>query len=181
MRRNEIFNEQYIVDGNILKALEELVMYVSINYHIRINNYLMFASGLFGLEDSKINSMGPLKNIIYFMRNQNNWKSPHVDEIFRKANEDIQRIKKRAEYEGITLYCQHCSTSYTLGKDAMCMSGDDLSSIMGIATGSFHQILIITKVSEGTGLEEDAKTILKFGPSIGWQCDKCKGHNKWNR
>ena len=86
------------------------------------------------------------------------------------------------DVEQITIYCKYCTTSYTLGKNAMCMSNNELESMLGISFAGFKQSLIITKISEGAGgSKEDARTILKLAPSIGWECDKCKGHNKWNR
>ncbi|MBV8488134.1 MAG: ABC transporter permease, partial [Planctomycetaceae bacterium] len=84
--------------------------------------------------------------------------------------------------------CEGCGATYTLGVDAICISGSELAGLLGgVVFGStgaakefMDQKLMIGRTSnpDSDMLQRDRDTILRSGPR-GWTCGECTRDNPW--
>ncbi len=83
----------------------------------------------------------------------------------------------------VSLKCENCFEKYQLGKDAMCLTSEEMKGMMGAVIGQFPTFLLVShskKSATQESLASDEATIMRLGPTRGWQCDKCKFVNRWN-
>lgn len=81
----------------------------------------------------------------------------------------------------VVLRCEHCGAEYALGKDTMCITSDELSGMFAAVMGSMPQSLMVGRAGHDnqSTLLRDRTTILRLGPSRGWECGQCHHHNRW--
>lgn len=83
----------------------------------------------------------------------------------------------------VSLNCENCGEKYHPGKDAMCLTSEEMVGMMGAVIGQLPSFLLVSHPKKNRtqeSLASDEATIMRLGPTRGWQCDKCKSINKWN-
>jgi len=82
------------------------------------------------------------------------------------------------------LKCEKCGEKYILGKDAMCITSEEMMKMTAVTIGQLPKILAISHAGNSASqdlLNSDAETIMRVGPTRDWKCERCKyASNKWN-